>query len=82
MRAAKTVQARLQAQGVDVEWTAAEVAVYLKCSTDLIYLLCHRRQIPHRKINLPGRERPLFRFRKADIDQWRDAHSEVITACA
>lgn len=79
MRTAKTAQAQLAAAGVEIEWTAAHVAVYLACSKNLVYLLCHRREIPHRRINLPGRERPLFRFTKAEIDQWREKHSEVVT---
>ena len=74
-----TAQAQLAAAGVEIEWTALEVAAYLACSKHLIYLMCHRREIPHRRIDLPGRERPLFRFRKSEIDQWREKHSEVVT---
>jgi excisionase family DNA binding protein len=75
-----TVQAQLSAAGVEIEWTAAEVAAYLACSKNLVYLMCHRREIPHRRIDLPGRERPIFRFRKSEIDQWREKHSEVVAA--
>ena len=74
-----TIRAKLEADGHEIEWTAEEVAAYLKMSRGLIYLLCHRREIPHRRIDLPGRERPLFRFKKADIDQWRDQYSQVVT---
>lgn len=74
-----TVKAQFEAQGIEIEWTAAHVAAYLECSADLIYQLCHRREIPHRRIKLKGRERLLFRFRKAEIDQWREEHSEVVT---
>lgn len=74
-----SIRAKLEAGGIEVEWTAAEVAAYLACSENLIYDLCHKRQIPHRRIDLPGRERPLFRFRKSEIDKWRDHCSEVVS---
>ena len=79
-QARKTTRARLQAAGAEIEWTAQEVAVYLSVSEVFVYNLCHKQQIPHRRIDLPGRERPLFRFRQAEIDAWRAKISEVIAA--
>jgi len=73
------ILAEFEAQGIEVEWTAEEVAAYLKMSRGLIYLLCHRREIPHWRIDLPGRERPLFRFRRTEIDKWREDYSQVVT---
>jgi len=73
------ILAKFEAEGMEVEWTAEEVATYLKMSKSLIYDLCHKRQIPHRRIDLPGRERPLFRFRKGEIDTWRENYSQVVT---
>jgi excisionase family DNA binding protein len=64
--------------GIEIEWTTAEVAKYLSLSEALIYDLCHKRQIPHRRIDLPGRVRPKYRFRKSEIDIWREAHSTVV----
>ncbi|MGH9754946.1 MAG: helix-turn-helix domain-containing protein [Blastocatellia bacterium] len=77
--ALQAAHAKLEAEGHEIEWTAQEAAAYLKISTNLIYLMCHRREIPHRKINLPGRERPLFRFRKSEIEAWREKYSTVVT---
>ncbi len=72
------IQAKFEADGIEVEWTAEELSVYLQRSRSSIYALAHARQIPHRRIQLPGRERPVFRFRKSEINKWRDQHSEVI----
>jgi excisionase family DNA binding protein len=73
------IKAQFEAQGAEIEWTTAHVAAYLECSINLIYQLCHRREIPHRRINLPGHQKPLFRFKKNDIDEWRELYSSVIT---
>jgi hypothetical protein len=47
-----TVKAQRAASGVEIEWTAAEVAAYLACSKRLVYLLCQQREIPHRRIEM------------------------------
>jgi predicted DNA-binding transcriptional regulator AlpA len=74
----KRARAKLEAKGVEVEWTAEEVAAYLGMSPSSVYTLCRKRLIPHRQLRPPGWERPHLRFRKAEIDTWREKHSEVV----
>jgi len=74
----KRTRAKLEAKGVEVEWTAQEVAAYLGMSPSSVYTLCRKRLIPHRQLKPPGHERPHLRFRKAEIDAWREKHSEVV----
>ena len=74
----KRARAKLEAVGVEIEWTTADVATYLQLSVRAVQSLCHRRQIPHRREWLPGRERPRYFFRQVDVEKWRAQHSEVI----
>jgi len=74
----KRARARLEAKGVEVEWTAEEVAAYLGMSPSSVWALCRKRLIPHRQLKPPGHERPHLRFRKSEIDAWREKHSEVV----
>jgi len=74
----KRARAKLEAKGVEVEWTAEEVAAYLGMSPSSVWALCRKRRIPHRRLELPGHERAHLRFSKAEIDAWREKHSEVV----
>ena len=67
----------LRRQGIEIEMNVKEAAVYLNVTTRLIYDLVGSDQIPVRKIKLPGRKRPILRFSKAAIDEWRERSSEA-----
>ena len=67
----------LRRQGVEIEMTVEETAVYLNVTPRLIYELVATEQIPVRKIKLPGRKRPILRFSRTVLDQWRDECSKA-----
>ena len=67
----------LRRQGVEIEMTVEETAVYLNVTPRLIYELVAADQIPVRKIKLPGRKRPILRFSRTALDQWRDECSKA-----
>jgi excisionase family DNA binding protein len=67
----------LRRQGIEIEMTVEETAVYLNVTPRLIYELVAAEQIPVRKIKLPGRKRPILRFSKTVLDQWRDECSKA-----
>ncbi|MGH9765922.1 MAG: helix-turn-helix domain-containing protein [Blastocatellia bacterium] len=67
----------LRRQGVEIEMTVEETAVYLNVTPRLIYELVVAEQIPVRKIKLPGRKRPILRFSRTALDQWRDECSKA-----
>jgi excisionase family DNA binding protein len=67
----------LRRQGIEIEMTVEEMAVYLNVTPQLIYELVAAEQIPVRKITLPGRKRPILRFSKTVLDQWRDECSKA-----
>ena len=67
----------LRRQGVEIEMTVEEAAVYLNVTPRLIYDLVAAEQIPVRKIKLPGRKRPILRFSRTALDQWRDECSRA-----
>jgi excisionase family DNA binding protein len=67
----------LRRQGVEIEMTVEETAVYLNVTTRLIYELVAADQIQVRKIKLPGRKRPILRFSRTALDRWRNECSEV-----
>jgi excisionase family DNA binding protein len=67
----------LRRQGVEIEMTVEETAVYLNVTTRLIYELVAADQIPVRKIKLPGRKRPILRFSRTALDRWRNECSEA-----
>ena len=45
-----------------------EAAEYIGCTPDTLRIWVSRNQVPHIKV------RRLTRFRKADLDEWLDAH--------
>src|SRR5262245_26662445 len=57
----------LRRQGVEIEMTIDETAVYLNVTPRLVYELVAANQIPVRKIKLPGRKRPILRFSRAAL---------------
>ncbi len=68
-RAARPGDRPAQRPGVDADtlWDVAEVAAYLKVSTNAVYRMTARRAsipIPHVRL---GRK---VRFRRADVDRW------------
>jgi excisionase family DNA binding protein len=67
----------LRRQGVEIEMTVEETAIYLNVTPRLIYELVAADQIPVRKIKLPGRKRPILRFSRTALDQWRDECSKA-----
>jgi excisionase family DNA binding protein len=67
----------LRRRGVEIEMTVEETAVYLNVTPRLIYELVATDQIPVRKIKLPGRKRPILRFSRTSLDQWRDECSKA-----
>jgi excisionase family DNA binding protein len=67
----------LRRRGVEIEMTVEETAVYLNVTPRLIYELVAADQIPVRKIKLPGRKRPILRFSRTALDQWRDECSKA-----
>jgi excisionase family DNA binding protein len=67
----------LRRQGVEIEMTVEETAVYLNVTPRLIYELVAADQIPVRKIKLPGRKRPILRFSRNAIDRWRNECSDA-----
>lgn len=67
----------LRRQGVEIEMTVEETAVYLNVTPRLIYELVAADQIPVRKIKLPGRKRSILRFSRTALDQWRNECSEA-----
>ena len=81
MKNGKAYQSRiadeLRRQGVEIEMTVEETAVYLNVTSRLIYELVAADQIPVRKIKLPGRKRPLLRFSRTALDRWRNECSEA-----
>lgn len=62
----------LRRQGIEIEMTVEEAAVYLNVTPRLIYELVAANHIPVRRIKLPDRKRPILRFSRAALDQWRD----------
>jgi excisionase family DNA binding protein len=67
----------LRRRGVEIEMTVEETAVYLNVTPRLIYELVAADQIPVRNIKLPGRKRPILRFSRTALDQWRDECSKA-----
>jgi excisionase family DNA binding protein len=67
----------LRRQGVEIEMTVEEAAVYLNVTPRLIYELVAADQIPVRKIKLPGRKRPILRFSRTALDRWRNECSDA-----
>jgi excisionase family DNA binding protein len=55
----------------NVIWTPKEVAELLHIDIDTIYLRCKNKELPH------FRAGKLYRFRKADILEWRDAQKKL-----
>ena len=81
MKKERTYRARiadeLRRQGAEIEMTVEEAAVYLNVTPRLIYELVAAEQIPVRKIFLPSRKRPILRFSRIALDQWRDKCSDA-----
>jgi excisionase family DNA binding protein len=67
----------LRRQGVEIEMTVEETAVFLNVTPRLIYELVASDQIPVRKIKLPGRKRPILRFSRTALDRWRNECSDA-----
>ena len=50
-------------------WLVADVADYLRCSTDAVYRMVERSEIPHRRIF----KRKGLRFHPQEIERWARA---------
>src|SRR5262249_14197499 len=67
----------LRRQGVEIEMTVEETAVYLNVTPRLIYELVAAEQIPVRNSKLPARKRPILRFSRTARHRWRNECTDV-----
>lgn len=72
-----TIADELRRQGIEIEMNVKEISVYLNVTSRLIYDLVAADQIPVRKIVLPSRKRPILRFSKSAIDEWRERSTDA-----